>query len=143
MARTIALILMMALAVVTAAAQQGKPELKKTPVTYTSPVSGAEMYRSYCAACHGKDAKGQGPAAPALKVAPTDLTLLSKKNGGKFPTEHFSAVLSCKAAIPAHGSQDMPVWGNIFWKMSQGHQAELQQRVFNLSTYVQSLQEKK
>jgi mono/diheme cytochrome c family protein len=40
------------------------------------------MFRSYCAVCHGLDAKGSGPAAPALKMEPADLTTLAKENQG-------------------------------------------------------------
>lgn len=138
------ILILMVVTAVAVMAQQGtpKPKLNSVPAEYTSPASGAEMYHSYCASCHGADAKGNGPAAVALKSAPTDLTLLARKNGGKFPADRFRAVLTGKAAVPAHGSQEMPVWGKIFWKMSEGHQGEVQQRVFNLSNYVESLQQK-
>lgn len=142
MLRKMALIAMVMLAASVAAQQAGKPVVKKVPATYTSPASGEEMYQNYCAACHGKDAKGRGPAAPALKTPPPDLTVLAKKNAGRFPTDHFAAVLTGKTVVVAHGSQEMPVWGNIFWKISQGHQTEVQQRVSNLTSYIQSLQQK-
>jgi mono/diheme cytochrome c family protein len=70
-----------------AAAQQKK--VKHVPVKPTSAASGEQMYNSYCAACHGKDGKGGGPAAAALKTAPTDLTTLAQKNGGKSPQTMF------------------------------------------------------
>ena len=53
-------------------------------------LSGGQMFLSYCAPCHGKDAKGGGPMAPALKATPSDLTTLSKRNNGKFPTDYFA-----------------------------------------------------
>ena len=59
--------------------------IQHAPIKATSPASGGEMYKTYCAVCHGTDGKGGGPAASALKVPPTDLTQLSKKNGGKYP----------------------------------------------------------
>ena len=52
--------------------------IQHVPVKAVSPASGKEMYMSYCAVCHGTDGKGGGPAASALKVPPTDLTLLSE-----------------------------------------------------------------
>src|SRR3974377_2575154 len=59
---------------------------EKVPVRQTGAVSGKELYLDHCAVCHGVDGKGNGPAAPALKTAPPDLTLLAKNNGGKFPS---------------------------------------------------------
>jgi mono/diheme cytochrome c family protein len=100
------------------------------------------MYANYCAACHGKDGKGNGPAAEALKVPPTDLTVLAKHNKGKFPSDHVAAVLSGKAMTPAHGSSEMPIWGKVFWSISEGHKGEVQQRVTNLTKYIESLQVK-
>ena len=66
-------------------AQDQKTQIKKVPAQATSPASGVEMFRAYCAAGHGLDAKGTGPAASALKKAPADLTLPASKNRGKFP----------------------------------------------------------
>ena len=117
-------------------------QIKHTTVTRTSPASGQEMYVTYCAVCHGKDGKGGGPAAEALKVPPTDLTMLTKKNGGKYPADHVATVIRGEANLPAHGNKDMPVWGPIFWKMSSGHESEVLQRISNLTKYVESLQEK-
>ena len=100
------------------------------------------MFNSYCASCHGTDAKGDGPAAAALKSKPADLTLLSKDNGGKFPANRVMSILHGQATVTAHGNRDMPVWGPVFWHMSQGHPAEVQQRVTNLTKYIESLQVK-
>ncbi|MFZ1129710.1 MAG: c-type cytochrome [Terriglobales bacterium] len=124
--------------------QMGQPEktIKHVPVKPTSPVSGKDMYTAYCAVCHGTDGKGAGPAASALKVPPTDLTLLSKNNGGKFPTMKVTSSIHGESANPAHGSKDMPVWGNLFWSMSSGHEGEVQQRVSNLTRYIETLQSK-
>src|ERR1700687_4909481 len=67
--------------------------IQHTTVESTSPASGEEMYKTYCAVCHGTDGKGGGPAASALKVAPADLTQLSKTNGGKYPALKVSAAI--------------------------------------------------
>jgi len=127
-----------------AAASQNQPQttIKHVPVQATSPSSGAEMYRTYCAVCHGTDGKGNGPAAPALKAVPTDLTMLSKNNGGKYPDMKVSSTIRGEGNLAAHGTQEMPVWGNLFWGMSHGHESEVQQRVANLTKYIESLQAK-
>ena len=121
---------------------QNAPTIKHVPITKTSPTSGKEMYENYCAVCHGKDAKGGGPAAPALKTAPPDLTGLAKKSGGTYPSAHVAAVIRGQADLVSHGSKDMPVWGPLFSSISQGHQTEVQQRVSNLVAYIGSLQAK-
>jgi len=100
------------------------------------------MFMSYCASCHGKDAKGDGPAAAALSAAPADLTSLAKQNGGKYPDMKVTSVLRGQAKVVAHGTQEMPVWGPFFWRMSQGHESEVQQRIANLNNYIKSLQQK-
>src|SRR6266567_6338445 len=118
------------------------PTVKHVPITNTASNSGKEMFNSYCAVCHGKDGKGNGPAASAMKTPPTDLTLLAQKDGGKYPAAHVSAVIKGQASTPSHGSQDMPVWGPLFSSISQGHESQVQQRISNLVNYVESLQVK-
>jgi mono/diheme cytochrome c family protein len=116
--------------------------IKHVPVKTISPASGKEMYMSYCAVCHGTDGKGGGPAASALKAAPTNLTLLSKTNEGKYPALKVAASIRGEDSLPAHGSKEMPVWGKLFWSMSSGHHSEVQQRVVNLNQYIESIQQK-
>jgi mono/diheme cytochrome c family protein len=116
--------------------------IKHVAVSQTSPASGKEMYTAYCAACHGTDGKGNGPAANALKNPPANLTTLSSSNGGKFPSMKVAGAIRGDSTISAHGSKEMPVWGSLFWAMSQGHDTEVQQRIANLTQYVESLQAK-
>jgi mono/diheme cytochrome c family protein len=132
----------LAMVVLSVAQDEPKKEIKHVPMRATSAASGQEMYKSYCASCHGTEGKGNGPAAEALKVPPTDLTALAEKNGGTYPALKVAAILRGEEEPAAHGSKDMPIWGNLFWKMSGGHEAEVQQRVANLSKYIESLQQK-
>jgi mono/diheme cytochrome c family protein len=126
----------------TATLQAATPEVKHVPATYTSPSSGKEMYTAYCASCHGADGKGDGPAAPALKTPPNNLTTLATKNSGTFPAAHVAAVIQGGAMTPAHGSKDMPVWGPIFMTMSGHSGAQVQLRVRNLTNCLESIQVK-
>ena len=121
---------------------QGSTTVKHVPITSTPSNSGKEMFNSYCAVCHGKDGKGGGPAATAMKTPPSDLTSLTKQNGGKYPAAHVAAVLKGQAMTPAHGSQDMPIWGPLFSSISQGHEGQVQQRISNLVAYIEGLQAK-
>jgi mono/diheme cytochrome c family protein len=132
----------MVLALTMGAQEQPKTTIKHVPIKPTSAASGQEMYKTYCAVCHGTDGKGGGPAAEALKTPPTDLTMMSKNNGGKYPGLKVAATIRGEANLPAHGSKEMPVWGKLFWTMSGGHEAEVQQRVTNLNNYIESLQAK-
>ena len=116
-------------------------QVKKEPIQMTSAASGSDMFNSYCASCHGKDAKGDGPAASSLKVTPANLTELAKKNNGKFPTDHVANILRSGVA-GAHGSPDMPVWGPLFSQVSSHDDAMVQMRISNLIHYLESLQVK-
>ena len=89
--RVLVLAFVLALLGVISFAQQ--KEVKHVPVKPTSAASGKQMYDNYCAVCHGTNGKGGGPAAEALKTPPTDLTILSQKEGGKFPAAHVASAI--------------------------------------------------
>jgi mono/diheme cytochrome c family protein len=116
----------------------GKPTVKRVPAPNTSAGSGQEMFKAYCTACHGPEGKGNGPAAVGLKKAPRDLTQLTKDNGGKFPRQRFEEVVGQNALVIEHGTSEMPMWGTWFRQMKGSDQL----RVYNLMTYVESLQAK-
>jgi len=118
---------------------QDKPKLKVVSPTKTSPSSGSEMFRSYCAACHGLDGKGNGPAVPALKTSPGDMTLLAKNNGGKFPELKIFNTIRGEVGFAAHGSKDMPLWGDVFREMGRDA-TQVTLRIRNLTKYIESLQ---
>ena len=120
---------------------QQSPKVNKIPVKPVPAESGKDMFRAYCASCHGMDGKGDGPAAPSLKSQPTDLTQLAHKNGGKYPSLTVVNALR-DGATSAHGSQDMPVWGPILRSVSPNGAPVVHQRISNISDYVGSLQEK-
>jgi len=106
--------------------------------------SGIAMYTAYCAACHGADGKGTGPAASAFKNPPTDLTMLSKKNNGKFPSEHFNSILKFGTSVQAHGSAQMPVWYSLFRSLDSSATDDgiTMMRIKNLREYIETLQAK-
>lgn len=78
-----------------------------------SATEGAELYRTYCASCHGAEGTGNGPVARALRHAPANLTLIAKKNGGTFPAARVKRIIE-GWDIESHGDRDMPVWGDPF-----------------------------
>jgi len=132
------LVLLIAFAGVAANAQT----IKRVPASPTSPAAGQEMFNTYCAACHGSEGKGNGPAASAMKKTPANLTELTARNGGKFPELKVFGMIKGDMDTPSHGSRDMPVWGSVFSSMGKGSQGEVQLRISNLTAYVQSIQAK-
>ena len=102
-------------------------------------VKGVDLYRAYCASCHGLDAKGNGPAAAALKTRPADLTVLAKKNGGVFPAPRVRKVIMGDDVIASHGSREMPIWGPIFHQIEEDVDRG-NVRLENLVKYLESVQ---
>ena len=78
---------------------------------------GKTEYQSSCAACHGADGKGKGPLSEELKSTPTDLTVLAKKNNGVFPHKAITEVIDGRKAFKAHGTREMPIWGDRYTPM--------------------------
>ena len=114
---------------------------------------GKELFQQRCATCHGVDAKGakgtglQGPMAiydpqspdPARRVPPADLTALSEQNGGKFPADRVRNAIYFKGSIPAHGTPNMPAWGDVFYSLKSDPKL-LEKRVRELTAYIESIQ---
>ena len=73
-------------------------------------------YEGNCASCHGIGGKGDGPMKPVLTKAPSDLTTLTRRNGGAFPNQLVWEIIDGRTstAIAAHGTRDMPIWGAAF-----------------------------
>src|SRR5271167_4726699 len=69
-------------------------------------MSGAELYREFCASCHGASGHGDGPAAPSLKQKVPNLTLLAKRRGGVFPAEEIHRIVDGRSMPRAHGSAE-------------------------------------
>jgi mono/diheme cytochrome c family protein len=75
---------------------------------------GKAEFQSSCASCHGTDGKGKGPVSAQLKVLPPDLTILAKNNNGVFPTNAIYETIYGSRTIAAHGTREMPIWGERF-----------------------------
>jgi len=127
------------IAFVVAGAAQTK--IQKVQPKAVSPADGKAMFMEYCAVCHGQEGKGNGPAASALKKAPADLTqITAHSSDGKFPGVHVSRYIGGDDAVQAHGTRDMPIWGDVFKSMN--NQLTATQGVSNLADYVKPIQAK-
>ena len=103
-------------------------------------IQGPDLFQAYCATCHGKDAKGQGPMAGALKSTPTDLTKISARNGGKFPFLKVQQMIAGQVpVVVSHGNREMPVWGPVFSQVTRDQDLG-SVRVYNLAKYLETLQ---
>jgi mono/diheme cytochrome c family protein len=126
----------------TSSQTEQKTTIKKVPITESEVTSGKQMFQDYCAACHGMDGKGNGPAASALACKPLpDLTTIAKRNNKKSAEPQVRSVLEFGAPSKAHGTPEMPIWGPMFRSLSGGS-GIVQLRIKNLSDYVDSIQEK-
>lgn len=118
---------------------EAQPRVKKV-TAQPAAMDGRGMFDQYCAVCHGKGAKGDGPAAPALKKAPPDLTKISDRNGGVFPELKVSRYIQGLDEVESHGTRDMPMWGDVFKSLDSPDTAK--RRVFTLVEHLKTLQTK-
>jgi len=139
----VALVLLGLTAVYVLSTAQAPPLPKRPEETHLiSSLAGYDLYQAYCAVCHGKTAKGDGPMALDLKATPADLTRIAMRNAGRFPRQRVEQILSGEAAVEAgHGTREMPLWGPIFsqiaWDQDLGRV-----RIDNLAKYLEQIQTK-
>jgi mono/diheme cytochrome c family protein len=124
-----------------ASAQNPVKPIKKGTAQPTRTLKGEELFRTYCAVCHGVGGKGDGPAADSLKKRPADLTQITRKNNGKFPELTVQRMIRGDDLVAAHGARDMPTWGAIFNEMSPDKEL-VEARVLALTGYIQQMQAK-
>ena len=111
-------------------------------------VIGQQEYQAHCAACHGLEGRGDGPVGQILKTPAPNLTLISARNGGKYPVQRVYEVIEGSSVVAAHGTRDMPLWGDRYRRSAapvtpdQGLIANdlAQQRILSLVYYLGTLQ---
>lgn len=107
-------------------------------------MSGLEMYESFCASCHGVGGQGDGPVAPLIKIHVPDLTRITHRYGGEFPTEDVHRTIDGRFERPAHGPRDMPVWGWQFYRSETlkdpAERARVDALIDRLVQYLQTIQ---
>ncbi|MEO8258364.1 MAG: c-type cytochrome [Acidobacteriota bacterium] len=102
---------------------------------------GRDLFATYCASCHGIGARGNGPAAEELRRRPADLTQFAKRNGGVFNSARIHSIVDGRA-VKAHGTIEMPVWGDAF-KWREGLPEDgIKVRIEALIRYLESIQER-
>lgn len=117
------------------AQRPGSP--KERPI---ASIQGPALYKAYCAACHGPEAKGDGPVAATLKVPPPDLTRISARHGGTFPLMRIERIISGDEEL-TRGHGPMPVWGPVFSQVDRDQDLG-RVRIDNLARYLRDIQAK-
>jgi mono/diheme cytochrome c family protein len=112
--------------------------------TVRNEMEGQELFRTFCASCHGPDGRGNGPVAFALKRPPADLTTIASRNGGVFPRERLIRyITNGEPSTPAHGSKDMPVWGPNLTALAPASNKPVSEHITNIVAYLESIQPRK
>ena len=124
-------------------AQAGQPQASPDAPALQLTVTGSDVFKDYCAVCHGTTARGDGPLADKMKRRPPDLTVLATQNGGVFPAEQVGKTIDGRESVPGHGGPDMPVWGSAFRTSRLGSSEESVKSVIDaLVRHIESLQQK-
>lgn len=106
-------------------------------------MTGGELYKEFCATCHGVSGHGDGPVAHSLKRRVPNLTLIAKRHRGVFPAEAVHQRIDGGSMPREHGTSEMPICGWQFYGYA-GEDAERRRRVGELIDrlveYLQSIQ---
>lgn len=105
-------------------------------------LSGPALYKTYCSSCHGKEGRGDGPIADALRYRPADLTAIAKNAGGKFEKDKVHRMIDGREPVKGHGGPDMPLWGDAFKRSGDGYGEDaVKTRIDALVEYLEGLQQ--
>jgi len=103
--------------------------------------TGSEVFKTYCASCHGTSARGDGRLATNMVKKPANLTEIAKRNGGSFPSEMVFRTIDGRTPVRGHGGPDMPVWGDAFSRSREaGDQDRVKAVIQSLVDYLDSIQ---
>jgi mono/diheme cytochrome c family protein len=116
----------------------GSGDLRKTRLREGGP----GLYKTYCATCHGREGRGDGPTAQFLRTVPPDLTLLARHNKGRYDGEKIHRIIDGRDPVKYHGGADMPLWGDAFKESREGYgEARVKERIDALVEHLRSLQQ--
>ena len=104
---------------------------------------GRAEFVKYCASCHGLDGKGEGPVAESLVDTPADLTMLGARYGMPLPTSTLLRKVDGTRLTKAHGTTDMPVWGDELFEGMRGPERTTHVRgtILVILRYLETIQE--
>lgn len=104
--------------------------------------AGKQLYLRYCGACHGPDARGDGIAGTFMRPKPPDLTTLAERNQGEFPAGKLASYIDGTTAVGAHGSSEMPVWGEVLRERPGTTAGDARAKIAAIVAWLHSVQRK-
>ena len=129
-------VVILALTPAVASAQQPPPGPSVNQIA-----DGSYLFRTYCAACHGASARGDGPLAASLRRKPPNLTEISRRHNNVYPGDLVFQIIDGRQKVPGHGGPDMPVWGDAFQRSLEGGSDQaVRARIEALVTFLESIQ---
>jgi mono/diheme cytochrome c family protein len=103
--------------------------------------SGAYLYSTHCASCHGPTGRGDGPAASTFQRPMPDLTTLTVRAGSDFPRNEVTRVISGERTTRGHTAGDMPDWSRVLESL-EGNDRTARRQIDTLVKYLESIQQK-
>jgi mono/diheme cytochrome c family protein len=107
--------------------------------------TGAQLFISLCASCHGEQARGDGPVASLLVTPPSDLTRLAQRSGGRFTADTVQRFIDGREVVRAHGPRDMPVWGHQLYFSAEEYDLAAREyadaQIAKIVEYLRSIQQ--
>jgi mono/diheme cytochrome c family protein len=105
---------------------------------------GRALFLTYCSSCHGTTARGDGPVSESLRGRPADLTELANAADGAFIAQRIQRTVDGRDRhIKAHGSYEMPVWGDAFKRREGLGEEAIKARIDAIVRYIQTIQHRK
>jgi mono/diheme cytochrome c family protein len=127
-------------ALLAATIQAQGPRPQTPPPLVPESLVGSVSFDLYCASCHGRQGRGDGPTAASLRTRPPDLTVLARDNRGTFPRARILDFVEGSARSASHGSTEMPVWGPTLRGLDASD-ARVTVRLQNLVAFIESIQQ--
>ncbi|MGH7923315.1 MAG: c-type cytochrome [Candidatus Binatus sp.] len=106
---------------------------------------GHKDFVRYCASCHGTDGLGDGPVAKSLVTPPANLRKLGDKYGMPLPAHRIAELIDGRNTARAHGSHEMPVWGEKLYEMGAGERGEygIGEVIDKIIAYLNTIQDRR
>jgi mono/diheme cytochrome c family protein len=108
-------------------------------------VAGHRFFVRYCASCHGTDGLGDGPVAKSLATPPANLRKLGDKYGMPLPVHQIAELIDGRNTARAHGTHEMPVWGERLYELGQGNMGEtgISEVIVRIIAYLNTIQDRR